>query len=159
MISSCDGKERKLICKSCVVEPMNSEQVRLAVNTSIKETLLKRFQNLRYRRAFANANVGAHLAGQLQALRRSRKLSQEKMAIDSGIAQGRISLMERPDYQSYNIKTLQKLAAFFDVVFVGDFITYKELAERLANQSLRCAQRDPCLDDEEKTAIVRALLR
>lgn len=123
------------------------------MNTSIKETLLKRFQNLRYRRAFANANVGAHLAGQLQALRRSRKLSQEKMAIDSGIAQGRISLMERPDYQSYNIKTLQKLAAFFDVVFVGDFITYKELAERLANQSLEGHSRNAAhLEVQDQTS-------
>ncbi len=101
---------------------------------STREGLSKRLQRLRYRRAFADSNVGVQIAAQLHALRVSRKLSQEKLAKLIGMGQARISLSEHPEYQKYNIKTLKQFAAFYDVALDVRFVSFKEFVKRIVNQ-------------------------
>ncbi len=96
---------------------------------------MKRLRNLRYRRAFMASNVGVQIATQLHALRTSRGLSQEKLAEEIGMNQARISLMERPDYQRYNIQTLVRFAEFYDVALDVRLVSIKDHVNRILNQS------------------------
>jgi transcriptional regulator with XRE-family HTH domain len=102
---------------------------------SIKPALMNKLKNVRYRRAFADANVGARIASQLQSLRKSRGLNQEKLAEELGMAQARISLMERPDYQAYSVRTLKRIAAYFDVALLVEFVSFTKLVDRIMEQS------------------------
>lgn len=92
-------------------------------------------QSLKYRRTFADANVGARIAAQLHALRKRSGMSQEQLSEQLGMAQARISLMEKPDYQKYNLKTLKRIAAFFDVALVVEFVSFRDLVNRIGDRS------------------------
>jgi transcriptional regulator with XRE-family HTH domain len=105
------------------------------VNLKTREHLLKRLENRRYRQAFVDANVGVQIAAQLHALRISRELSQEKLESEIDMNQARISLMEKPDYQKYNIKTLKRFAKFYDVALDVRFVAIREYMKRLLDQS------------------------
>lgn len=96
---------------------------------------MERLQRVRYRRAFMSSNVGVQIAAQLHALRLSRSLSQEKLEEEIGMNQARISLMEKPDYQKYNIKTLKRFAEFYDVALDVRFVSIKGHVNRIINQS------------------------
>jgi len=96
---------------------------------------MERLQRVRYRRAFMSSNVGVQIAAQLYALRLSRNLSQEKLEEEIGMNQARISLMEKPDYQKYNIKTLKRFAEFYDVALDVRFVSIKDHVKRITNQS------------------------
>jgi transcriptional regulator with XRE-family HTH domain len=99
-----------------------------------KEGLLKRLQRRAYRRAFVAANIGVQIAAQLYALRISRKLSQEKLAKEIDMNQARISLMEKPEYQNYNIRTLKRFAEFYDIALDVRFVSIKDHVNRIINQ-------------------------
>lgn len=103
---------------------------------SFKRRLLQKFRNLRYRRPFSEANVGARIATQLKGLRKRDGLSQETFAQELGMAQARISVSEKPGYQSYNIKTLVRIASHFDVALIVEFVSFKELINRLGTRSV-----------------------
>lgn len=105
------------------------------MNLKTREHLLKRLENRRYRQAFVDANVGVQIAAQLHALRISRELSQEKLESEIDMNQARISLMEKPDYQKYNIKTLKRFAKFYDVALDVRFVAIREYMKRLLDQS------------------------
>src|SRR5271166_1756811 len=107
---------------------------------------MKRLEKLRYRRAFMASNVGVQIAAQLHALRTSRDLSQEKLAEEIDMNQARISLMERPDYQNYNVKTLKRFAEFYDVALDVRFVPIRDHV--YSNQSPKDMAPEPF---EEKT--------
>jgi transcriptional regulator with XRE-family HTH domain len=106
------------------------------VNIDSIKRLLRKLIDPEYRRAFADSHVGTQIAMQLRALRRSRdNLSQERAAADMGMAQARISLLENPDYQNYNIKTLRRIAAYYDVVLDVRFISFRQFLDQLQTPS------------------------
>jgi transcriptional regulator with XRE-family HTH domain len=102
---------------------------------SIKASLIRKLQSVRYRRAFANTHVGTQIALQLRALRRSLNLTQKQLAKAVEMEQSRISELERPDYQKYNIGTLKKLAAFYDVVLDVRFLSFRELVDLIVRDT------------------------
>jgi transcriptional regulator with XRE-family HTH domain len=114
---------------------------------STREGLWGKLRRLRFRRAFIDSNVGVQIAAQLYALRESRKLSQEKLAELIGMGQARISLLEDANYQRYNIKTLKRLAAFYDVALDVRFVPFKEFINRIINQTPR-DMAPPSFDEE-----------
>jgi len=121
------------------------------VTTKSKEGLLKRLQRRAYRRAFVAANVGVQIAAQLYALRTNRKLSQERLAEEIGMNQARISLMEKPEYQNYNIKTLKRFAEFYDVALDVRFVSVKDHVSRIISQSSQ--DLAPIAFEEEATVL------
>jgi transcriptional regulator with XRE-family HTH domain len=97
---------------------------------SIKASLIRKLQSVRYRRSFARSHGGAQVALQLRALRRSRpNLSQKELAKALGMKQSRISLLENPDYQKYNVTTLQRIAEFYDIVLDIRFLSFREFVD------------------------------
>jgi len=104
---------------------------------------MKRLEKLRYRQAFMASNVGVQIAAQLHALRTSRDLSQEKLAEEIDMNQARISLMEKPDYQNYNIKTLKRFAEFYDVALDVRFVPIRDHVNRIINQSPKDMSPEP----------------
>jgi transcriptional regulator with XRE-family HTH domain len=104
---------------------------------------MKRLEKPRYRRAFVASNVGVQIAAQLHALRTSRNLSQEKLAEEIDMNQARISLMEKPDYQNYNVKTLKRFAEFYDVALDVRFVPIRDHVYRIINQSPKDMAPEP----------------
>ena len=125
------------------------------VTTKSKESLLKRLQRRAYRRAFVAANVGVQIATQLHALRTSRNLSQERLAEEIGMNQARISLMERPEYQNYNIKTLRRFAEFYDIALDVRFVSIKEHVNRIVGQSSQDLA-PVAFEEEQETLLTKA---
>jgi transcriptional regulator with XRE-family HTH domain len=113
------------------------------VNSKTRENLLKRLENRRYRQAFVDSNVGVQIAAQLHAMRISRELSQEKLESEIEMNQARISLMEKSDYQKYNIKTLKRFAKYYDVALDVRFVSIREYVKRLLNQSPKDLAPEP----------------
>lgn len=113
---------------------------------------MERLQRARYRRAFMSTNVGVQIAAQLHALRLSRNLSQEKLEEEIGMNQARISLMEKPDYQKYNIKTLKRFAEFYDVALDVRFVSIKDQVDRIINQSPEDMAPEPFEKPEQQPA-------
>jgi transcriptional regulator with XRE-family HTH domain len=81
---------------------------------SIELNLVRKLQNEQYRRRFFLAEASADIARQLVRLRRRRKLSQKQLAEKAGMAQPRISKVERADYENWSFNTLRRLADAMD---------------------------------------------
>ncbi len=64
---------------------------------------------------------------------KSRGLNQQDLARSSGISQGQISRAIDPSYGNLTLNTIIRLAAGFDVAFVGRFVPFSELARWSAN--------------------------
>ena len=61
-------------------------------------------------------------------LRRQRNWTQARLAEESQLTQGVVSRAEDPDYGNLTVNTLIRLAAGFDVAFIGRFIPFSDLA-------------------------------
>lgn len=98
------------------------------INSKI-EQIWHRFQDKKRRDAWASSHLGTSLAAQIFNLREARGWTQKRLADEVGMAQSRISLMEDPDYEKFNVSTLKRLASAFDVVFVGRFAPFSEMLD------------------------------
>jgi transcriptional regulator with XRE-family HTH domain len=68
-------------------------------------------------------------------MREDRKWSQKEFGRRAGMAQGRVSVLEDPDYGKPTITTLKRIASAFDVALVVRFGPFSELAELATNLS------------------------
>jgi len=92
--------------------------------------LLSTLADKAYRALFVETQVETLIPFQIRAMRESRGWTQKQLASLAGMAQGRISLLESPKYESaVTVKTLVKLADAFDVALVVRFAPFSELAE------------------------------
>lgn len=73
------------------------------------------FAEKEYAHNYMESHVISRLAAQVHALRNQRGWSQEQLAVNSGIAQERISKIESADFDSLTMKTLHKFSRAFDV--------------------------------------------
>ncbi len=64
--------------------------------------------------------------------------------------QARISLMEKPDYQNYNIKTLKRFAEFYDVALDVRFVQIRDHVNRIINQSPKDMAPEPFEEKSEE---------
>jgi transcriptional regulator with XRE-family HTH domain len=64
----------------------------------------------------------------MRALLKQREWSQAELADRSGLTQGAISRAADPDYGNLTFNNVLKIAAGFDVAFVGKFVPFSELA-------------------------------
>ena len=96
------------------------------------EQLWNSLRNKEYREAFA-ADVGTGLAFQIRLLREKAGWTQEQLASRLGKPQPQVSQWENPDYGRYSLKSLNELAAAFDVALVVRFAPFSELVEWMVN--------------------------
>jgi transcriptional regulator with XRE-family HTH domain len=95
--------------------------------SSVRQNLIKKFRNRKYREGFVSSHLASNIAAQISLMRAGRSLSQDELAELAGMKQSRISLMENPSYEGFNINTLRRLAAALDVALIVRFVPYGEL--------------------------------
>lgn len=93
-----------------------------------------------YREAFVAAELKRGIPAQIRVLRKQRGWNQAVLAEHADLTQGAISRAEDPDYGNLTFNNILKIAAGFDVAFVGKFVPFSELARYqsdLSEQSLQ----------------------
>lgn len=101
----------------------------MSTNTTIKQRLLQKFRNRKRRRSFAEQDLGTTVAAQIYALRQKHDKTQERLAEETEMSQARISVLENPNYRKFNVGTLQRVAAAFDVALIVRFVSFGELLD------------------------------
>ncbi len=81
----------------------------------------------KYREAFVFQAFKRMIPFQISAMRKARGWSQDRLAREAEVTQGVISRAEDPDYGSLTVKTICRIAAGFDVAFIGKFVPFSEL--------------------------------
>jgi transcriptional regulator with XRE-family HTH domain len=102
----------------------------VSTNLTIRQRLLQKFRNRKRRRSFAEQDLGSTVAAQIYALRQKHdKMTQQELAVETGMSQARISVLENPNYRKFNVGTLQRVAAAFDVALIVRFVSFRELLD------------------------------
>lgn len=86
-----------------------------------------KLRDKQYRNAFVAAQVKQAIPFQVRALLKAQGISQAELAKRAGLTQGAISRAADPEYGNLSLNTLVRVAAGFDVAFVGRFVPYSEL--------------------------------
>jgi transcriptional regulator with XRE-family HTH domain len=106
-------------------------------NLTIRQQLLEKFRSRKRRRAFAELDLASTVAAQIHALRNKQDYSQERLAAETEMSQSRISVLENPNYRKFNVGTLQRIAAAFDVALIVRFVSFGELLDWTVTGSQR----------------------
>ncbi len=92
------------------------------------KTLWGKFsKNKAYREEFVAAQVKRGIPFQIRALIKHQGITQEVLAQRAGLKQGVVSRAANPEYGNLTLNTLIRIAAGFDVAFVGKFVPFSEL--------------------------------
>ncbi len=81
----------------------------------------------RYREQFVAQHAKQAIPFQIRELLKRSKLTQKDFAKRAGMTQGAVSRAADPSYGNLTINTLVRIAAGFDVAFVGRFVPFSEL--------------------------------
>lgn len=92
-----------------------------------ESNLWNKFQDRKYRAAFADCQMRRGVAFEIRALRKKRGWNQKELAEAAGITQGVVSRAEDPNYGKLSVSTILKIAGAFDVPFMGHFGSFREL--------------------------------
>jgi len=82
-----------------------------------------------YREEFVASQVKRGIPFQIRALLKQHNLSQEELAERASLTQGVVSRAANPNYGNLTLNTLIRIAAGFDVAFVGKFVPFSELGD------------------------------
>lgn len=115
--------------------------------SDITKELRESFKDKEYAQAYAEDYLNAAIATQIKVLREDRGMTQAQLAELAGMKQSRISLMEDVNYGSWNIKTLMRLAAAFDVTLSVGFESFGKLIADVTNFSRETLHR-PSREEE-----------
>jgi transcriptional regulator with XRE-family HTH domain len=107
----------------------------LSFISSTMTKIWKKLARKSYRDAFVCAHISNTVAGQIALLRAKRGWTQKELAEKSGMKQSRISALEDPNYENYEVGTLRRIASAFDVALSVRFLPFSSLAEQAANIS------------------------
>jgi transcriptional regulator with XRE-family HTH domain len=88
-----------------------------------------------YRDAYVSAHISNTVAAQIVTLREREGWTQKQLAQRSGMNQSRISALEDPNYENYEIATLKRVASAFDVGLTVRFCAYSEVVSWAMNLS------------------------
>jgi transcriptional regulator with XRE-family HTH domain len=103
----------------------------VSTNT-VKDDLLANLEDKEYRDLFVEQHINRTLAFQIRATRESQEMKQEDLGKRVGMAQGRISVIEDPNYGNLTIKTLKRVASALDVALVVRFVPFSEFLDWVA---------------------------
>jgi transcriptional regulator with XRE-family HTH domain len=102
----------------------------------------------KYRGAFVESYLKRSIPYQITALRKKAGLSQEQLAEASGLTQGVVSRAENPNYGNLTLNTVLRIAGGLNVAFVGEFVSFRELEERVDHLAERTASMSNFKDEE-----------
>ena len=83
--------------------------------------------NKEYRDSFVASNIANTVSSQIFTLRDQRGWTQKELAQRAGMGQSRIPALEDPNLENFEIGTLKRIAAAFDVALVVRFVPFSEL--------------------------------
>jgi len=89
----------------------------------------------KYREEFVAAQVKRGIPFQIRTLLKKAGLSQEELAARAGLTQGVVSRAANPEYGNLTLNTIIRMAAGFDVAFIGKFVPFSELGRWFVNLS------------------------
>src|SRR2546428_2798894 len=92
-----------------------------------KELWPKLKKSKRYRSAFVAQHAKQEIGFQIRALLKQHGLTQKELASRGGLDQASVSRAADPTYGNLTVNTLVRIAAGFDVAFVGRFVPFSEL--------------------------------
>ncbi len=95
--------------------------------STFSQLWMKLAKSKKYREEFVASQVKRGIPFQIRAMIKRSGLAQEEIASRAGITQGVISRAANPDYGNLTLNTLIRIAAGFDVAFVGKFVPFSEL--------------------------------
>lgn len=117
------------------------------MNTS---NIWRKLRNKKYRDAFVASQLKRGMPFQISAMRKKLDWSQEELAKASGVTQGVISRAENPNYGNLTFNTVLRIAAGFDVAFVGWFVPFSKLTEWYENLSEESVQAETFEEENKK---------
>lgn len=88
-----------------------------------------------YRDSYAAAHVSNTVASQIEMLREERGWTQQQLAERAGMKQSRISVLEDPNNENFEIGTLRRIASAFDVALLVRFTAFSQIVDWAANLS------------------------
>jgi transcriptional regulator with XRE-family HTH domain len=113
----------------------------------IRNGLANELKDPEARRDYADEFLNSYIALQIKTLRQQRGWSQAELAHRAGMKQSRISAMEQADYSGWSLRTLQRLAAAFDLAFVAGFESFGRMLDSMTSIS-RSALERPSFDED-----------
>src|SRR5438552_2501278 len=105
-------------------QSLKTEQEALVSITESTLSTSKLASSKEYREAFVASFLKRYIPFQIRAIRKKRRISQPALAEASKITQGVISRAEDPDYGNLTLNTVLRIAAGFDLAFVGKFVRF-----------------------------------
>jgi transcriptional regulator with XRE-family HTH domain len=96
---------------------------------NINSSLIAELREKAYRDAYVASQIRMTLPLQIRELRRKEEWTQPQLAEHAGMAQPRISELEKPGERRLTIETLLRLASAFDVALQVRFVPFGELID------------------------------
>lgn len=109
-----------------------------------------------YREEFVAAQARRAIPYQVRALMKAKKISQQELAERSGLTQGVISRAANPAYGKLTLNTIIRIAAGFDVAFIGRFVPFSKLEDYFDALSESELADVPTFDEEDASLSVTA---
>ncbi len=94
-----------------------------------KSSLVGELRDREYRSQYVASQISVGLPFQIRALRKARAWTQKKLAEAAGMAQPRITEIERPGGRKLNIDTLLRLSEAFDVALEVRFVPFGQFID------------------------------
>jgi len=118
--------------------------------TTFNELWKKLGESKEYREEFVTSQVKRGIPFQIATLIKDLGISQAKLAEQSGLTQGVISRAANPNYGNLTLNTLIRIAAGFDVAFVGKFVPFSELGRWFVDLSEESVKVKPFVQEDEE---------
>ncbi len=109
--------------------------------------------NKKFREEFNALQLKRGVPFQVRALLKKKKWTQEQLAEYANLSQGVVSRVQNPNYGNLTINTIARVAAGFDVAFVGRFVPFSELVGWFENLSEEEAANVEPFEKEYKRVI------
>lgn len=90
-------------------------------------SIWKKMRRKPYRDAFIASHVSETVAAQIALLRSERGWTQKQLAEKTSMKQSRISALEDPNYENYEVGTLKRIASAFDVGLTVRFVPFSDV--------------------------------
>ncbi len=117
--------------------------------TNSRKEIVQSLADKGYRDAFVSAEIATTIPLQLKAMRAARGWTQKQLAAVAKMPQGRISILENPDYEgAMNVHTLERLASAFDVALVVRFAPFSEVVGWTSGLSAKDHKIPPYQEDD-----------
>lgn len=102
-----------------------------------------------YREEFVTSQVKRGIPFQIETLLKDLDIPQAELAARSGLTQGVISRAANPNYGNLTLNTLIRIAAGFDIAFIGKFVPFSELGRWYIDLSEESVKVKPFDQDSE----------